>query len=762
MRRAVAPTAVVALVALLSVAGWAPSAGAGEVTLDEPVPRVLVISIPTLSWDDLRNADLPNLEALLAESAVADLSTRAVDRRTTAGDGYATISAGTRADGVPEVDGLGFEVGERYQGTPATEIFARRTGLIAEEGLLSLALPKLDRVNTALDFDAEIGALGDAIADAGYTAAVVANADGAERQIGIDYGRQAVTALMTGDGLVPAGAVGPELLREDPLAPFGKRYDNTAVVEAAREVWVDRSVVLVEASDLVRADEYREEATDGQRRAQREQALGETDELVGRLLREVDPTRDAVLVVGPYHKASDGHLTIAGLAAPGIEPGLLKSAVTRRSGFVSLVDVAPTVIDLIGAQRPSSMEGRAFERSTSGGNAVDRVDFLAEANERAQWRDTMVAVVATAFVIGQLALWVGSAMALRRPRPGLSRGVRFAALTVLGLLPATYLAGVLPFHEWGAIAYWAFILTVGAAIAGGALALGRRHPADPLIGVLFVVLGVILVDVLLGGRLQFNTVFGYTPTVAGRFAGIGNLAFAQVAASATILAGLLASRIPGRKGAWIGVSVMGVTLIIVGSPFWGSDVGGVLTLAPALAVVAVLLFDLRLRWLTFVLGGIGAVVAMVLAGIVDLARPEASRTHLGRLFEDIDANGFDAFSTVVVRKLGANFSILASSEWTLMLPIVFGSILYLIWRAPGRLQQLQRVLPQERAARAGFVVAAVLGFVLNDSGVAVPGLMLGVMNASLVYLVLRVDQPPWRDEAIEADPTSATSAGTAF
>ena len=218
----------------------------------------------------------------------------------------------------------------------------------------------------------------------------------------------------------------------------------------------------------------------------------------------------------------------------------------------------------------------------------------------------------------------------------------------------------------------------------------------------------------------------------------------------------MASRIPGRKGAWAGVSVIAVTLVIDGSPFWGSDVGGVLTLAPALAVVTVLLFGWRLRWRTLILGGIGAVVVTVLAGMVDLARPEASRTHLGRLFEDIDANGIDAFQTVVVRKLGANFSILASSEWSLMLPIVFGSILYLIWRAPGRLQHLQRVLPQERAARAGFVVAAVLGFALNDSGVAVPGLMLGVMNASLVYLVLRVDEPPWRDQALKADDPAAT------
>jgi hypothetical protein len=726
-------------------------ATAGEVTLDDPVDRVLMISLPTVSWDDLQNHDLPNIEQLLAESIVADKSTRAVDRRTTPGDGYATISAGTRANGVRDVDGLGFGVDERYLGTSAVEIFARRTGEVPESGLFTLALAQLQRENESLDFDAEVGALGDALDVAGYRTAVVANADGVEQGVGVGFGRQAVVGMMTTGGVVTDGVVGPELLVADPLAPFGRRYDLPVVVDAVADAFTDRSVVLVEASDLVRADNYRDRATDEQRRAQRDEALSSTDELVGELLELVDFERDAVLVVGPFHAAASAHLTVAGLRAPGLEPGLMKSAVTRRSGYVTMVDVAPTVIDLVGAERPTSMEGRAFERSETGGDAADRASLLAESDDRAQWRDSMVAVVATAFVIGQLLLWAGSAFALRQDRPRVARSVRFASLAVLGVLPATYLAGPFPFHEWGALAYWAFVVGVGTAVATLSTLFGRRHPADPLIITLFVVLGVILVDVCVGGTLQFNTVFGYTPTVAGRFAGIGNLAFAQIAASATILAGLLPSRIEGRKGLWVGVSVLFVTLVIDGSPFWGSDVGGVLTLAPALAVVAVLLFGLKLRWRTLVIGGLAAVAGMILAGMIDLARPEASRTHLGRLFEDIDANGLDALQTVMVRKLGANFSVLASSEWTLMLPIVLGSILFLIWRAPGRLQQLRTVVPHERAARVGFVVAAVLGFALNDSGVAVPGLMLGVMNAALVFLVLRVAEPPWSDEVDDAD-----------
>ena len=47
---------------------------------------------------------------------------------------------------------------------------------------------------------------------------------------------------------------------------------------------------------------------------------------------------------------------------------------------------------------------------------------------------------------------------------------------------------------------------------------------------------VLVVDVLTGGRLQINTVFGYSPLVAGRFAGLGNLAFAIVGVGAVVVA----------------------------------------------------------------------------------------------------------------------------------------------------------------------------------------------------------------------------------
>lgn len=747
---------LVLLGGLALVGAFPQAAGADEAPRAE---RVFIYSMPTLSWAEANDYDLPHLSALLDESAIGGLSTRAVDRRTTPGDGYTTLNAGTRADGDEDFDGLGFEIGEPYLGQPAEEVFTRRTGTTVTEGLFTLALPALSEINDDLDFGAEVGALGDALQEGGARPAVIGTADGNNEETETVYARQAVIGLMDSEGLVPGGRVGDDLLEPDPEAPYGRRLDEQEVVAAFDEAWVDRAVVLVEASDLARADTYRPLATSEQRTRQRREALERSDQLLGRLLERVDPATDAVLVVGPYPATGSDHLTVAALRAPGVEPGLLKSAVTRRSGFVTLVDVAPTVLSLMDIDLPDSMEGRRFERSGTGGSSADRREWLERANAEAQWRDDMVALVATAFVVAQLVLWIVAVRALNRESSRSRHAVELASLAVLAVLPLTYLAGALPFHEWGSAAYWAFLIVGGGVLGYAAQCLLRRWPADPLLAILALMLGVLLVDVMVGAPLQLNTVFGYTPTVAGRFAGIGNLAFAQIAASATILAGLLASRIGGRRGIAVALGLLGVVLVIDASPFWGSDVGGALTMVPTFAGVAFVLLGIRIRLRTVIVVGIGTLVVFLVAGFLDLARPEESRTHLGRLFEDIGANGFGAFETVVIRKLGANLAVLASSEWTLMLPVVFAFILYLIWRAPGRLQRLQEVVPEERAARVGFVIAATLGFALNDSGIAVPGLMLGVMNASLVYLVLRTEDPPWKAEIdapdLDAEPEPA-------
>ena len=215
-----------------------------------PVDRVLVVSLPAVSWADVESADAPHLKALLAQSAVADLVTRAAGRRNSAASGYATLGAGGRASAVNPLAGQAFEPSEPYGATTAGEVFRQRTGLTVDGGLVHLGIDALDQENAEGVYDPTLGAFGDALTRAHVSRAVVANADGAQPVIddGIaPYQRSAVSALMDHDGVVPDGSVGDELLVRDPAAPFGLRLDADAVFAAFQSAWQSRSVVLVEA-----------------------------------------------------------------------------------------------------------------------------------------------------------------------------------------------------------------------------------------------------------------------------------------------------------------------------------------------------------------------------------------------------------------------------------------------------------------------------------------------------------------------------------
>jgi hypothetical protein len=262
----------------------------------------------------------------------------------------------------------------------------------------------------------------------------------------------------------------------------------------------------------------------------------------------------------------------------------------------------------------------------------------------------------------------------------------------------------------------------------------------PLVLALAAIVGLLLVDIVTGARLQFNTVFGYSPTVAGRFAGIGNLAYSQLSAAALLLACLLAFRIGGRRGAIAAAALLGVAILVDGMPIWGSDIGGVLSMVPAYGIAVSGLMGWRIRIRTVLIGVGATLAALVVFTLIDLSRPKDHQTHLGRLVTTTREEGFHSFWIVIERKLSENFGVLFSSPWTVMVPIVIAGIAYIIWRAPGRLRALHERIPPMRWALISLAVLAVLGFSLNDSGISIPGVMLGVLTPVMIVILVRADR----------------------
>lgn len=738
----------VALLLLLFVALSVPGTAKATERDDEPVRRFLIVSYPHTTWERVRALAPPNLLALVEQGAAASVSLRTIGPVTTPGEAYVTMGAGNRAGVEDGIAGLALPPPAAYEGDAAVQVFERRCGCSSQKAtVLHVGMPRVNALNDRYLYDAEPGALADALREAGHRTAVVANADQEFGGVGDGVHREAALAMVDGVGRVPYGSVGPQLVVKDPKAPFGVRMDRDATADAVRAAWDGADVLLLEMSDLARVEAYipvaSEEAIAGERAA----AMARADELLEVVLRDIDLEQDRVLVIGPTGPRGRAQLGISALIGAGIEPGEARSATTRRPGFVSLPDVAPTVLDAFGVEPPGAMTGNAITSAGGGTPTDDTIAGLVYDNEVAQFRDRATGPISATFVIFQVLTYGAAALALTRWRR--MRGwVAFAALITLAQPSLAFASRLVPYQNLTIVGYVAAFFAAGAALAGIATAVGRvaerrMGPAGPMVAPLLLVgltLAVLLVDALVGSPLQINTVFGYSPTVAGRFAGWGNLAFALVASASIVLAtglwgiGVLEGR--GRRTALAAV-LLAVVVVFDGLPFLGSDVGGVLALVPASAVVVLLLSGRAVNPRRLVLIGIGTIALLSLFAAVDLSRPKESRTHLGRIAAKVIDADSGGLATIVARKVNANISILTSSIWTWVIPVAILFLSFLVWKRTGLLRALEERVPGLRAGLIGALVAGALGFALNDSGVAVPAMMLAVVLPYVTYLVVR-------------------------
>ena len=726
------------------------TAGAAEET---PPGKVLIVSMPRVVWQDVADQQPPHLMGLLDQSAVASLSVRAIGRRTDLGEGYVTIGAGNRARVDRSRAGDAVDAAEVVGPATGAELYQALTGDDpGDAAVLSLAVEEARIDADRLLYGAVPGALGQAVVDAGLSAAVIANADGGP-PAGIDERhREAALAVMDEAGRVDAGTVGRQLTVVDPSAPGRRRTDPSAVLGAFDAAWPEADVVLVEMSDLERADRNGLPAEGPEREAGLAAPLEEADRLLGQLLERVDLSRDRVIVVSPAAPGGFGRLTMFAMAGRDVEAGRARSATTRRDGFVTLPDVGATVLDSLGLELPASMNATPITSAGGPRFSASEASRLADADEIARFRDRTVGPVSVVYIVLQVVTYGLAAWALARRRSGVLAAVGFATLLILATPPVAFLSGLFRYDALALAPYVVGVFAAAAVVALIARFSRRWHRFLPAF--LLVALNWLLqvLDVVLGGRLQLSTPFGYSPIVAGRFQGLGNLAFALIAASAVVVAtGPVGLRRPSwpleaatsdvtprAYVAWA-VGVLGLTFIVDGFPAFGADVGGVLAIAPAFALVVILLAGWRISAGKVLAVVVGTVAMLGVLAALDLARPEDDRTHLGRFVQRL-ADG-DA-GIVVERKLRANVSILTSSVWTWLVPVCLAFLAFLALRRTGFLHRLQRRVPGVRACLLGALVVGVLGFAFNDSGVAVPAMMFGIVLPWVTWLLVETEGVP--------------------
>lgn len=427
-------------------------------------------------------------------------------------------------------------------------------------------------------------------------------------------------------------------------------------------------------------------------------------------------------------------LTPMVVVGPGIPEGYVVSPSTKRAGLVALTDVAPTVLDLLGADVPRDMPGRPVQYR------ADDVDMgmLRQLDDGTMLRERTYYSLALWYIVFQAVVCLGAAFLISRRarRPRSAAVVRFLVLMAAGLPLASFLFRAVP--GWSGLSPPGSYLThvaITAAIAALA-SRARRTPLSPLSWVLAATLAVVAADCATGTWLHVNSWLGYSLHSAGRFYGVPNTTFAVLAASGILLCSALVHFSPRRSEALVtGSLVLAGVVIVDGAPSLGGDVGGIITLVPVFGLLIWVLSGRRLTWRTLLVVGVATFGVLAAATAVDLARPPESRTHLGRFASDLFEDGPSELATTFLRKQGANLRILQVSIWTWMIPIVAGFLLYVL--AYERLAST--LLPRGSALRAGVVAViagSLLGFLANDSGPIVIALFFAYLGPFLTLLAL--------------------------
>jgi hypothetical protein len=321
---------------------------------------------------------------------------------------------------------------------------------------------------------------------------------------------------------------------------------------------------------------------------------------------------------------------------------------------------------------------------------------------------------------------------------------------------------------WAILLTWSVLLSV-LAVTGP----WRRRPFGPAGFLGSVTASVLAADVITGSRLQLSSLWGLSPLDAGRFYGLGNVAFAVFAMSALIAAAWAAATLLTRgrpRAAAITVAAIGVAAVVVdGWPSFGADFGGVLALVPGFALLAAGVGGLRvtLRRTVAVLGA--AVIAVGTIAAVDWARPPANRSHLGRFVQQaIDGD----IGAILRRKLEANLQSFAQRPLLslLVLSVLIATTVVVAWPKRMRLTQVVDAYAAEPALRpclGASLLTAVVGLIANDSGVIIPAITLAVavpLVAAVWARVSSVPPPsawPWRSRRWHRSTGSLPPSGSA-
>ncbi|NOU97469.1 hypothetical protein GC093_30220, partial [Paenibacillus sp. LMG 31456] len=508
--------------------------------------KITVVSVPGLSFLELDPQDskqdravvrtLPHIKELKHKSAWGALNIRTPGKGLE--DVYISMGTGQIAEANSGVAGI--QTSEQLGGEKAWQKHQRVTGISASGSKDGIVVPQMEvikRLNASNYYHARPGLLGESLEAAGIHVSVWGNLDLMKAEAGLKetdlgrtYRRYASLMLMNEAGKVQQGDVSGSGLIMDSSRPYGIRTNYSWLMDRWREQ-VNPALVLLELGDLGRLYDERDSYSKEAFMSMKQEVVKELDRFIGELTRAMEMKPGGVGELWLLSPQINGEaakekalLAPIMMYSPSGKEALLTSATTRRSGLITIVDIAPTLLRAYGIQIPKEMIGLPAVGESTADALPKLLKDLQHMQSVYSQRPKLLyglAVYEIIVMLGALAVawyFTGSS-SLGKRGITLWRSLLFSLLIApLGLL----LMGWLTFQSEGttaAVMGGIFGISIIIALAAARI---RRGFVFGLAAIGLTVTGVILYDGFHGSIAMQRSVLGYDPMIGARYYGIGN------------------------------------------------------------------------------------------------------------------------------------------------------------------------------------------------------------------------------------------------
>ena len=675
-----------------------------------------IIIVNKLTFLDIEK--MPNLNNLIDEGNIGLMNSRGISGYKGA-ESFVTINASAKAYANNESSQF-YNLNDEYK-----EIYENRVGVLDKEYAIgNIQIGKLYNQNENNNYSPYLGALGDSLHNLGLKTAVFGNSDTDEEKI-----RTSALISMDSKGLVDYGNL-DNVLMEDMDYPYGFKTDYEKILREMYDIKSKASLILMDTGDLARLNNYSNFLSQDIFDYKRNLILKEIDQFVGNLTDILDKEKSLLMILSPNsgEERIDGNkLSPIILWGKDIEKGTVTSSTTNREGIISNIDIAPTVTSFFNISSENMLGNpiKSIEKNKSL-NYIKSISRRINTTSKVRSKTLLIYGIISIIIMIMTILIFFLNIKMNNRIGDLFRTLLlllYGAPIILVLNSLFIIDSVLKF-------FISLIVVVGIYVF-----LTKKYNNDGIMFFLsFFFLFMMIFDLLLNGALTRFSVLSHDPIIGARYFGIGNEMVGGFLAVTTLIAGLLFKRYSNK---FISISILLLSVAIVGHPKLGANVGGTIAVLVATIYFILEIIEKQLNFKNIILIIIITGLVIMVMGYIDTAL-NPNPTHLGKTLISLNEKGVDIVRNIINRKLLMNIKLVGISIWT---KVLFVNIFVQV--AISYIYEDRIIKLMDTGLGKGILsgmVGSIIGFLLNDSGVILSAISMNLITIFLLFFIINDEE----------------------